>query len=440
MPSNLGACPRGAGSVAAMRLVLMAQGDSPDVLRQFRLLPKSDANILSKELAITGCPGQHFNCDDMRESRGPALLVYYAPALMQKAGRKDPFGALRILAEVLRQARALWPLNDTDAEKTVLVRIDVLKELEVSDILEPATGVRFVLVRNSLYDGQVKAAGLAEVQDINAATSQLLNFNRTSLTGFRPRRPSFRFMASFLSFGTKCIFPNGKVPVPVIVADRTPIFLVQRKLESSCHLGWEVPSPPSPPIQAPQAPALHENWTKKATLGLRLSPSWGFTEDNETFQVETTLRIVTIVGVFWPRPVPATCALSSESFDSLTVWAREEFRIPDHVLSRVPATGEVGDSEVLADIRCPLPPEILGAPLLSSLHLGLEDTRGTALPSMSMPLWTRPHFWDVSPKLLARTRGQSVTLQASNLPAAVQAWCLLNMESEDVPVVVEADF
>jgi len=203
MPSNLGACPRGAGSVAAMRLVLMAQGDSPDVLRQFRLLPKSDANILSKELAITGCPGQHFNCDDMRESRGPALLVYYAPALMQKAGRKDPFGALRILAEVLRQARALWPLNDTDAEKTVLVRIDVLKELEVSDILEPATGVRFVLVRNSLYDGQVKAAGLAEVQDINAATSQLLNFNRTSLTGFRPRRPSFRFMASFLSFGTK---------------------------------------------------------------------------------------------------------------------------------------------------------------------------------------------------------------------------------------------
>ena len=55
------------------------------------------------------------------------------------------------------------------------------------------------------------------------------------------------------------------------------------------------------------------------------------------------------------------------------------------------------------------------------LHLGLEDTRGTALPSMSwvsgfdmprhelsqknikkpvvvvrsMPLWTRPHFWDV---------------------------------------------
>lgn len=203
MPTNLGACPTGAGSVAKMRLVLMAQGDSLEILRQFRLLPKSDANILSKELAITGCPGQHFTCDDLRESRGPALLVYYAPALMQKAGRQDPLGALRILAEVLRQARTLWPLNESDAEKTVLVRIDILKELEVADILEPATGVRFVLARNSLYDGQVKAASLAEVQEINAATSQLLNFNRASFPGFRPRRLSLLFLTSFLSFGTQ---------------------------------------------------------------------------------------------------------------------------------------------------------------------------------------------------------------------------------------------
>ena len=142
MPSNLGPCPSGAGSVAKMRLVLMAQGDSLEILRQFRQQISQQAKcglhlpflhifaiLLSfcchlpgfcpslmptflartggiqtahfsaqkhlQELAITGCPGQHFLCDDLRESRGPALLVYYAPALMQKAGRKDPLGALR---------------------------------------------------------------------------------------------------------------------------------------------------------------------------------------------------------------------------------------------------------------------------------------------------------------------------------------------------------
>ena len=44
-----------------------------------------------------GCPGQSYSCDDSREVRGPAILVYYAPALMQKAGRKNPYGALRLL-------------------------------------------------------------------------------------------------------------------------------------------------------------------------------------------------------------------------------------------------------------------------------------------------------------------------------------------------------
>ncbi|CAK9074275.1 Mitogen-activated protein kinase kinase kinase 3 [Durusdinium trenchii] len=127
MPTSLGVRPSGTGAVAQMRLVLMAQGDSVEILRQFKQLPKSDANILTKDGTFRGCPGQSYSCDDSREVRGPAILVYYAPALMQKAGRKNPYGALRILAEVFRQARALWPLSDSDAEKTVLLRIDVLK-------------------------------------------------------------------------------------------------------------------------------------------------------------------------------------------------------------------------------------------------------------------------------------------------------------------------
>ncbi|CAJ1430276.1 unnamed protein product [Effrenium voratum] len=175
LPANLGPPPKGAGAIAKLRLVLMAQGDSFEVMRQFKQLPKSDATILSKaqELAITGaversqgltgvdvlgCQGQHFLCDDSRESRGPAILVYYAPALMQKAGR--------ILAEVLRKARVLWPLNEREAEprqvigapnaveeKTVLVRIDVLKELEVSEILDPAGGAMTSFSARSVSSG-----------------------------------------------------------------------------------------------------------------------------------------------------------------------------------------------------------------------------------------------------------------------------------------------
>ncbi|CAK9065452.1 unnamed protein product, partial [Durusdinium trenchii] len=201
MPTSLGVRPSGTGAVAQMRLVLMAQGDSVEILRQFKQLPKSDANILTKELAITGCPGQSYSCDDSREVRGPAILVYYAPALMQKAGRKNPYGALRILAEVFRQARALWPLSDSDAEKTVLLRIDVLKELETADIMEPPSGIQFLLQRNSLYDGQVKIATHQELQDRNAATSQVLCFKTsTSSLPLQKRRTSLRFMSSFLSF------------------------------------------------------------------------------------------------------------------------------------------------------------------------------------------------------------------------------------------------
>ncbi|CAJ1366545.1 unnamed protein product [Effrenium voratum] len=195
LPANLGPPPKGAGAIAKLRLVLMAQGDSFEVMRQFKQLPKSDATILSKELAITGCQGQHFLCDDSRESRGPAILVYYAPALMQKAGRKDPLGALRILAEVLRKARVLWPLNEREAEKTVLVRIDVLKELEVSEILDPAGGAQFMLVRNSLHDGQVKLGFEHE------GSSEVLRFGRDRFLP-KPRHHSLP-MPSFLSFATK---------------------------------------------------------------------------------------------------------------------------------------------------------------------------------------------------------------------------------------------
>eukprot|EP00435_Cladocopium_sp_Y103_P046542 s2179_g13.t1 len=164
-------------------------------------------------------------------------------------------------------------------------------------------------------------------------------------------------------------------------------------------------------------------------------------ESSERLQVDSNLRTVTIVGVNWPRAVPATCA-----------WAGG-LRMPVSEQHDVPAAAELGNSEVLVDVRCPLPPEILGAPLLSSrvyilvFRMAMEHRclpclchSGHALNSLTLgPHEAAAGLISVSPKLLARTRGQSVTLQASGLPAAAKAWCLLDMESEDVPVVVEAE-
>lgn len=63
----------------------------------------------------------------MHEKGGPAFLPMYAPALLQYNGG-DLAGALQVLAEILRQARVLWPLDADAADDTVLVMLDALKE------------------------------------------------------------------------------------------------------------------------------------------------------------------------------------------------------------------------------------------------------------------------------------------------------------------------
>merc|ERR1712159_811069 len=58
---NLGPVPTGRGSIAKMRLVLMAQGDSLGVIKCFKELPVEDFQRISEEMAITGCKGQSFS-------------------------------------------------------------------------------------------------------------------------------------------------------------------------------------------------------------------------------------------------------------------------------------------------------------------------------------------------------------------------------------------
>jgi len=172
---KLGDPPTGPGSIAKMRLVLMAQGDSKEVLSSLAKLPKVDREAIEKEMAMTGCETQHFTRDSVQETQGPAILVYYGPALLQKAGRKDPEAALKVLAEVFKAARALWPLNSDDSDKSVIVRIDVLKEMEASQLLTPDPANAYVLLRGSNIDGQVKKVEVGHIHDMDKASYQILH-------------------------------------------------------------------------------------------------------------------------------------------------------------------------------------------------------------------------------------------------------------------------
>mmetsp|Transcript_1686 Transcript_1686/g.3144 ORF Transcript_1686/g.3144 Transcript_1686/m.3144 type:complete len:198 (-) Transcript_1686:1174-1767(-) len=163
----------------------MAQGDSEAILKAFHSLEEDDRRVLSDEMAMTGNQHQQFERDGFRETRGPAILVYYSPALMQKSGKKDPVGALKVLAEVFRQARTLWPLtmDPEDVDRSVTVRIDMLKELEVPGILQPGEGQGFVLCKNSSVDSQVKLLPISTFPRLDKGREQILSFNGRRNTG-----------------------------------------------------------------------------------------------------------------------------------------------------------------------------------------------------------------------------------------------------------------
>lgn len=163
---NIGPPPNGKGSIARLRLVVMAQGDSRKVLDAYDALPREDTMVLEEELARTGCEGQSFAKEGTAneiQAGGPALLIYYSPALMQKGGALDPLGAMMILAEVFRRARELNPLVRERASETVTVRIDALKDLSVADVFEPnKPGEVWVLTKVSSQDAQVQRLNILD--------------------------------------------------------------------------------------------------------------------------------------------------------------------------------------------------------------------------------------------------------------------------------------
>jgi len=183
---DLGSVPQGKGSIAQMRLVVMAQGDSKEIIDAFGRLSPSDKDVLSEEMAVTGLKGQNYRCELRRSdapSMGPAILIYYAPALMNKASKQKAAPvAMKVLAEVFRQTRRQWPLTKEGAEDFVIVRIDTLKEQDINSLLLPDPAHMWLIQKTSHHDGIVKQIPITSLNTVDWPTHAVLQFTVDAAT------------------------------------------------------------------------------------------------------------------------------------------------------------------------------------------------------------------------------------------------------------------
>jgi len=178
MPS-LGEVPEKAGSVAQLRLATMAQIAVERVLEAFKDLNEKDHAILSEELARTGCQGQVYVRDTVQACKGPAFLVYYGPALLNKNAKMDSRGVLEVLAEVFRRARDLWPLQEAAQDQFVTLRVDAIKDLDLQNIKTVLAGSCWTLEKTSSVDAVVSKMSLIGLQTF-PNTRKVLDFGDIS--------------------------------------------------------------------------------------------------------------------------------------------------------------------------------------------------------------------------------------------------------------------
>lgn len=62
------------------------------------------------------------------------MLLHYAPALIQKAGKVECVEAMIVLAAVYRAVRQVFPCKAESMEKNACIRMDELKVLKPSEI------------------------------------------------------------------------------------------------------------------------------------------------------------------------------------------------------------------------------------------------------------------------------------------------------------------
>jgi hypothetical protein len=163
--------PEGDGAIARMRLSLQAQvADKQRAVEEgWGLLLAEEQRILAEEMARTGIARQSFGRGPRFDRvEGPAFLVYYSPAFVRTNAPKNARIALRILAEVYKRARELWPLcASTDNAHSVTIRIDQLRELNPAAIFAAyESGNTWLLTKKNDQEGVVENHGQSEIQEL----------------------------------------------------------------------------------------------------------------------------------------------------------------------------------------------------------------------------------------------------------------------------------
>lgn len=197
--------PLPSGDIAAAHLRLAVMALNYAAVEAFEDLSEKDKTLMASELARTGCAGQRYECvgrklSDLTDSvplgesenkdgfpgpGGPAMLVYYGPALLQKHvdGQEDLTSALRILCEVMRAGRKLFPLQDELENTTVILQIAALKATAIKSILRASDGEarkQWVLIRQNDKEAVVElrsASGINELCD-NGTAYRIMDFGR----------------------------------------------------------------------------------------------------------------------------------------------------------------------------------------------------------------------------------------------------------------------
>uniref|UniRef100_A0A7S0F9Y2 Uncharacterized protein n=1 Tax=Pyrodinium bahamense TaxID=73915 RepID=A0A7S0F9Y2_9DINO len=181
--------PTGASAVAKMRLLCMAQMNAERILRGFEELNEEDRDILSVEMSRSGCVGQNYSQELIpgevcTRPGGPAFLIYYGPAFLQNLGSDPPAQRLAVLAEVYRCARAVWPESIAKVASTVIVRIDTIKGLSISNMLEvSAKGDVWLLVKHNENEAFIERSSKRKLNKC-IATGQIIQI--LDMSALRP--------------------------------------------------------------------------------------------------------------------------------------------------------------------------------------------------------------------------------------------------------------